>query len=189
MKKISYRPVYNRKNKLNEHGAALLQVEAYLERKKIYFSTHIYLSPEQWDGRKRLIVNHPNAEALNTMLHSFIIGLERKEIELWRSGQEITLGKLKEAFYIKCEKSFIGFSKVEVEKSRLKNSTKKNRFSTLHLLKESDSSRRISNSSDFCSSSYRRSSYSPRFSWSSSSSADSCSRTSSSSVFSVSRFI
>ena len=45
MKKISYRPVYNRKNKLNEHGAALLQVEAYLERKKIYFSTHIYLSP------------------------------------------------------------------------------------------------------------------------------------------------
>lgn len=136
MKKISYRPVYNRKNKLNEHGAALLQVEAYLERKKIYFSTHIYLSPEQWDGRKRLIVNHPNAEALNTMLHCFIIGLERKEIELWRSGQEITLGKLKEAFYIKCEKSFIGFSKVEVEKSRLKNSTKKNRFSTLHLLKE-----------------------------------------------------
>ena len=30
MKKISYRPVYNRKNRLNKQGKALLQIEAYL---------------------------------------------------------------------------------------------------------------------------------------------------------------
>lgn len=136
MRKISYRPVYNRKHMLNAQGTALLQVEAYLERRKIYFSTHIYLSPEQWDNRKRIIMNHPNAEALNAMLHSFIIDLERREIELWRNGQEITLGKMKDTFRFKHEQTFAGFIKSEIETSHLKDSTKKNRFSTLHLLKE-----------------------------------------------------
>ena len=36
MKKISYRLVFNRKKHLNAQGKALLQIEAYLERKKIY---------------------------------------------------------------------------------------------------------------------------------------------------------
>ena len=83
MKKISYRPVYNRKKKLNAQGTALLQVEAYLKQKKVYFSTQIYLRPEQWDKRKKQIIKHPNAEALNYMLSEFIIILEQKEIELW----------------------------------------------------------------------------------------------------------
>ena len=42
MRKISYRLVFNRKKELNTQGKALLQVEAYLEKKKAYFSTHIY---------------------------------------------------------------------------------------------------------------------------------------------------
>ena len=41
MKKINYRLVYNRKKSLNSEGKALVQVEAYLESKKIYFSTHV----------------------------------------------------------------------------------------------------------------------------------------------------
>lgn len=136
MRKISYRPVYNRKHMLNAQGTALLQVEAYLERKKIYFSTHIYLSPEQWDNRRRRIVRHPNAEALNAMLYDFIIGLERKEMDLWRSGQEVTLNKIKDSSHIPHEQSLVGFAKREVEDSRLKESTRRNRFSTLRLLKE-----------------------------------------------------
>ena len=44
MRKISYRPVYNRKKCLNSRGTALVQVEAYLNKKKVYFSTHIYLT-------------------------------------------------------------------------------------------------------------------------------------------------
>ena len=55
MKKICYRPVYNRKKRLNAQGEALVQVEAYLGGKKIYFSSHIYLRPEQWDKRKRMV--------------------------------------------------------------------------------------------------------------------------------------
>ncbi len=41
MRKISYRFVYNRKKSLNDRGTALVQVEAYLNKKKVYFSTHV----------------------------------------------------------------------------------------------------------------------------------------------------
>ena len=41
MEKISYRLVHNRKNRLNNKGMALIQVEAYYKKKKIYFSTHM----------------------------------------------------------------------------------------------------------------------------------------------------
>ena len=49
MDKIIYSLVYNRKKSLNKKGMALVQVEAYLNRKKKYFSTKVYLSPDQWD--------------------------------------------------------------------------------------------------------------------------------------------
>ena len=45
MEKISYNLVFNRKKRLNKRGMALVQVEAYLNRKKMYFSTKIYLKP------------------------------------------------------------------------------------------------------------------------------------------------
>lgn len=53
MEKISYNLVFNRKKRLNKKGMALVQVEAYLNRRKIYFSTKIYLKPEQWDTKRR----------------------------------------------------------------------------------------------------------------------------------------
>ena len=37
--------------RLNKKGMALVQVEAYLNRRKIYFSAKIYLKPEQWDTK------------------------------------------------------------------------------------------------------------------------------------------
>ena len=52
MSKIIYNLVYNRKRSLNKKGMALVQVEAYLDRKKKYFSTKVYLKPEQWDNKK-----------------------------------------------------------------------------------------------------------------------------------------
>lgn len=51
MSKIIYNLVYNRKRSLNKKGMALVQVEAYLDRKKKYFSTKVYLKPEQWDNK------------------------------------------------------------------------------------------------------------------------------------------
>lgn len=56
----------------------MVQVEAYLNKKKVYFSTHVYLRPEQWDVKRKIIKDHPNQDALNGMLNEFIIELEKK---------------------------------------------------------------------------------------------------------------
>lgn len=134
MRKITYRLVYNRKKKLNAQGTALLQVEAYLERRKIYFTTNIYLTPKQWNGRKQCIVLHPHAEALNRMVRDFMIKLESKELDLWKNGQEVTLNRLKDAFRSQASSSFLDFVKKDITSSCLKESTKKNRTTTYELL-------------------------------------------------------
>ena len=89
MDKIIYSLVYNRKKSLNKKGMALVQVEAYLNRKKKYFSTKVYLSPDQWDFKKRMVKNHPNADAINHMLYEFMAEIEKKELGLWQQGKQI----------------------------------------------------------------------------------------------------
>ena len=106
MSKIIYNLVYNRKRSLNKKGMALVQVEAYLDRKKKYFSTKVYLKPEQWDNKKLIVKNHPNADALNRLIYEFMAMIEKKELELWQQG------------------------------STLKESTKRNHLSTLSLLQQ-----------------------------------------------------
>lgn len=134
MRKISYRFVYNRKKSLNGRGTALVQVEAYLNKKKVYFSTHVYLRPEQWDAKRGTVKNHPNQEALNSMLNEFIIELEKKELTLWRQGKTITLSLVKEEFKSKTDASFLGFARKEIDSSQLKDSTKRNHLTTIALL-------------------------------------------------------
>ena len=137
MNKIIYSLVYNRKKCLNKRGMALVQVEAYLDRKKKYFSTKVYLKPEQWDAKKLVVKNHPNADALNRLIYEFVAAIEKKELELWQQGKRISLELLKDALATKeNNSSFISFFKQEVSNSSLKDSTKRNHLSTLLLLQE-----------------------------------------------------
>lgn len=140
MEKIIYRAIYNKKKTLNAHGTALLQIEAQLNHKKIYFSSHIYLRPDQWDEKKELIKNHPNAESLNYMIRDFIVRLEQKEIELWKNNKKITLGILKSKFSSNEKTSFLSFIKDEINSSKTKKSTQINKLSTLSLLVQFKSS-------------------------------------------------
>jgi hypothetical protein len=106
---------------------ALVQVEAYLDRKKKYFSTKVYLKPEQWDAKKLVVKNHPNADALNRLIYEFVAAIEKKELELWQQGKRISLELLKDALATReNNSSFISFFKQEVSNSSLKDSTKRN---------------------------------------------------------------
>lgn len=139
MKKISFRPVFNRKGKLNNEGKALVQIEAYLEGKKIYFSSHIYIKPENWSNQKREVINHPHHIELNRLLYEYILQLEWKELELWKMGIPIDLGTFKH--HVKGEKeqqsiSFFCLSRKWVENSDKKESTKRNLYTTLNLLEQ-----------------------------------------------------
>lgn len=138
MEKISYNLVFNRKKRLNKRGMALVQVEAYLNRKKMYISTKIYLKPEQWDAKRKMVKNHPNANVLNRMLYENIAAIEQTELGLWQQGKSISLDLLKNSIDkpLSNERSFLIFFKDEIANSSLKESTRQNHLSTLELLQE-----------------------------------------------------
>lgn len=138
MEKISYNLVFNRKKRLNKRGMALVQVEAYLNRKKMYFSTKIYLKPEQWDAKRKMVKNHPNANVLNRMLYENIAAIEQTELGLWQQGKSISLDLLKNSNSkpLSNGRSFLTFFKEEIANSSLKESTRQNHLSTLELLQE-----------------------------------------------------
>ena len=137
MSKIIYNLVYNRKKCLNKKGMALVQVEAYLDRKKKYFSTKVYLRPEQWDAKKLIVRNHPNADALNRLIYEYMSMIEKRELELWQQGRRISLELLKDVLTTSEDNtSFIPFFKQEVTNSAMKESSKRNHLSTLSLLQE-----------------------------------------------------
>lgn len=135
MDKIVYNLVYNRKGSLNRKGTALVQIEAYQGKKKKYFSTKVYLKPEQWDHKRLVVKNHPNSEALNWWLHECIAHIEKVELELWQQGKTTSLELIKKTLKMQEDvQSFIAFYRQEVEEAALKESSRKNHLTTLKLL-------------------------------------------------------
>lgn len=133
MEKVIYNLVFNRKKQLNSEGKALVQVEAYLNKQKKYFSTKVYVKPFQWDAKRKAVKNHPNMESLNQYLANFIAELEQLELEIVHTGKEFSLNDLKEKPE-SGQTSFSLFMKNEITQSNLKPSTLKNHFSTLQVL-------------------------------------------------------
>ena len=138
MDKIRYRLVYNRKKQLNSQGTALVQVEASLNQRKVYFRTNLYLKPEHWDNRRSQVYNHPQADDLNAMLYEFILQLQGIELSLWKRGIPATLTLLKEAI-VKDKPvnvTFPVFARNYVKDSDRKDSTKENLLTTITILQE-----------------------------------------------------
>lgn len=102
----------------------------------MYLSTKIYIKPNQWDDKRKMVKNHPNADILNCMLYEYISTIEQTELGLWQQGKEISLSLLKDLIEkpVNNEKSFLDFYKEELATSSLKESTKHNHLSTLELL-------------------------------------------------------
>lgn len=136
MQKIRYRLVYNRKNKLNRQGCALVQVEAKLNQRNIYFTTNLYLRPDNWDKDTSQVINHPQSVELNTMLFEFIIHLQEIELSFWKRGIQPTLALLRDSVRkkIPVTLSFSAFAKSNIVHSDKKDSTKDNLMSTVAQL-------------------------------------------------------
>lgn len=138
MEKIRYRLVYNRQKRLNRQGMALVQVEAYLNRRKVYFTTNVYLRPEHWDGDRAQVTGHPQAEELNVMLFEFVVRLQGIELGLWKRGVTATLALLKKS--VKGNEpsggmTFMRFAQQAIEDSDKRDSTKGNLKTTLAVLR------------------------------------------------------
>lgn len=130
--------MYNRKKQLNKQGTALVQVEALLNQRKVYFRTNLYLKPEHWNSRNAQVDNHPQAHDLNSMLFEFVLHLQAIELSLWKRGIPVTLSLLKDA--IKKDKpvnvTFPVFARTYIQESDRKRSTKENLLTTITVLQE-----------------------------------------------------
>lgn len=138
MEKIRYRLVYNRKKQLNKQGTALVQVEASLNQRKIYFKTNIYLRPEHWNKQTAQVIDHPQANDLNAMLFEYILHLQAIELSFWKRGISPTLSLLKDAIKKDTPVSvtFTVFAKEYVKHSDRRQSTKDNLITTINVLQE-----------------------------------------------------
>lgn len=138
MEKIRYRLVYNRKKQLNKQGTALVQVEASLNQRKIYFKTNIYLRPENWDKQTSQVIDHPQSNDLNAMLFEFVIHLQGIELAFWKRGIQPTLALLRDAIKknTPINVTFTVFAKEYVKHSDRRKSTKDNLITTINVLKE-----------------------------------------------------
>lgn len=138
LEKIRYRLVYNRQNKLNRQGTALVQIEAYLNQRKVYFKTNVYLKPECWSKDGAQVINHPQSQELNAMLYEHILELQAIELSYWKRGLESNLSTLKEAVRkgVKPVVSFLKFAQQVIVSSDRKPGTKDNMLGTVATLKE-----------------------------------------------------
>lgn len=138
MDKIRYRLVYNRKKHLNKQGTALVQVEASLNKRKVYFKTNIYLKPENWDYNHSQVYNHPQSVELNAMLFEYILHLQGIELSLWKRGIQATLSLLKDAIKkdTPVNVTFPVFAKEYVKHSDRRKSTKDNLITTINVLQD-----------------------------------------------------
>lgn len=136
MEKVLFNAVHNRKKRLLPDGTALVQVEAYMRGKKKYFSTNVYLTPDQWDKKHRKVKNHPNAIRLTKEINDFITTLESVELERRNSGKVFTLDHLSDHVHGRLTNSFTTFMKTEIEQERLGAGTKAGMRSTLKGLQE-----------------------------------------------------
>ena len=117
---------------------ALVQAEALLNQRKVYFKTNIYLKPEHWDKQTSQVCNHPQANDLNTMLFEFVLHLQAIELSFWKRGIPVTLSLLKDA--IRKDQpvnvTFPVFARIYVQESDRKRSTKENLMTTITVLQE-----------------------------------------------------
>lgn len=138
MLKIRYRLVYNRKNKLNAQGTALVQVEAKLNQRNIYLATNLYLRPDHWDKTTAQVINHPQSIELNAMLFEFLIHLQGIELGFWKRGIQPTLALLRDVVRKKAPATitFPAFARSSINSSDKRDSTKENLLTTVGQLEQ-----------------------------------------------------
>jgi site-specific recombinase XerD len=90
----------------------------------------VYLRPTQWNGRRQCVCRHPNAKGLNAYLRRFVAELEQKELEALALGRCLQPAQLRAKLRI----PFYTFANQMIEKTSHRESTRRNRLSTLHAL-------------------------------------------------------
>lgn len=137
MNKTKFNTVFNRKNKLNPQGKGLIQIECYLNGRKKYFSTNIYLEPQYWHYKTKTIkTDFANGIKLNKQISETLRNLENFELDLINQNKPFNLSMLDDFFKPKQKFNFTDFCENEIKNGNYNNATKNNQRSTLKRLKQ-----------------------------------------------------
>jgi len=119
--KVTFTIVFNRKNALNTEGKAPIEIVAYQNRKRKYFSTKISIAPNQWNARLKLInIKHPQANELNTQIQEMIKKIEKVQSDFFVREQTFTIDNMKrELEKSQMSVSFIKFIKSEIANDKI----------------------------------------------------------------------
>lgn len=123
MKKAVYKFVYNRKNKLNSEGKALVQLVVYIRKRK-YITTGVMLKPEEWNASaEEVTTEHPNYRQLRSRLRKLMNDITDYEFDLNRSGREMTITDIENWMERSNSSDFIEFARKELEENRQRKSS------------------------------------------------------------------
>ncbi len=137
MEKAIFSIIYNRKGKLLTDGTALIQIRAYLNGLNKYFTTNIYVHPDQWDKKHNRVKNHPNAIRINKQISDYLAKMETIELNRRNDKKPFTLEILHELLNGKEIDSFTQFMRNEIAADRTNApTTKVNQTTTLNTLCE-----------------------------------------------------
>jgi integrase len=136
--KVIFTPIFNRRNKLNSHGKATIEVRAYHNRKRTFISTGIFILPIHWDERRQVInKKHPQANELNSQIDKIISDFEKKQLEYQVTQKSFSINSVKDLNVNVRNESFIEFAKKEIEKNQsLSVLTKRSHLNTLNNLQK-----------------------------------------------------
>lgn len=77
--KVSYSLIFDRKKEITKknHEKGLIQIQVYLNGRRRYFSTKIYVTPKEWDKKKLNVKDAYLAKLLRDRIAEF----EQFEVE------------------------------------------------------------------------------------------------------------
>ncbi|WP_134345785.1 site-specific integrase [Flavobacterium psychrophilum] len=137
MQKTKFNTVFNRKNKLNPQGKGLIQIECYLNGRKKYFSTNIYIEPKDWHYKTRTIkTDFANGIKLNKQISETLRNLENFELDLINQNKPFSLSMLDGFFKPQQKYNFTDFIENEIKNGNHATATKVNQTAMLKRLKQ-----------------------------------------------------
>ena len=114
MQKFTIRPVVL-KHKANAEGMVTIRIALTINRKQMYFATEFRIHKEQWNEKKRSVINHENETLINVSLRRQIAEIEKRAIT--RTLEEVPITKSVINSSHTEDKSFYKFAK-EVREDR-----------------------------------------------------------------------
>jgi len=146
MKRVRYKLIYNRKNKLNSDGKAVIQLRITFDRVSQFFSTEIYLKPDEWNENKKEVTNKcKQSNEYNLYLKLFLKKCEDFENDLIKKSIEFSFQLLDETFSNKKETSnFISFMWKEFENQILSVGAKRHHKKNISAVERFNSNLKFS---------------------------------------------